>query len=76
MKEERRGPGGSEGGRDLLRDQPALAHAGDDHPAGAGDQRLHRAIEALPQIGDEIQDGLGFDLEDASRRVSGHLPES
>ena len=56
-------PGGGEGGRDLLADDAALAHARDHHAPGAGEEDLDGAVEARVDAGQEVQDGLGLDLE-------------
>ncbi len=49
VEEERRRAGGGEGGGDLLPDQAGLAHPGNDHTRGRGEDQLHRFLEALVQ---------------------------
>ena len=72
MQEERGRARGGEGGRDLLSDQAALAHPGDDHAARAGEQRLHRTIEALVDARQQLEDGPRLDLQDLARDLTGH----
>src|SRR5262249_32633278 len=69
---ERRGAGGGEGGRDLLADEPALAHARDDHAAAAGEEDVDRAVEGRVQARDEALDRLGLELQDLARGLAGH----
>ncbi len=47
MKIQRRRPGRAERGRNLARDDPALAHAGYHHAAAAGIQAFHGALKIL-----------------------------
>jgi hypothetical protein len=70
VQEERGAARGGQGRRDLLGDDPALAHPGHYHAAGAGEQRLHRPVEALVEAGDQLPDRLGLDLEDPAGGVA------
>src|SRR4029453_6122658 len=65
VQEVRWGSGRREGRRDLASDQPGLAHAGDDHATGAAAEQLDRALEALVELRDETQDGVGLETEHA-----------
>ena len=71
VQEERRRAGGGEGRRQLLHDQPALAHAGRDHPAAAVGQQVHRRVEAVVELTQQALDGGGLDLEDLARHGAG-----
>jgi hypothetical protein len=55
--------GARERGRDLARDMPGLAHAADDHAPPTLKYDAHGFAEALVEAGDQVRDGLGFDLE-------------
>ncbi len=74
MQEERGRAGRREGGRDLLGDDPALAHAGGDHAPRAGEERLDRALEALVEPRDQLADGVGLDLEHLAGGIQRHAP--
>ena len=47
MHEQRRSPGRTQRGRNLARNDAALAHARDHHPAGAGIDQLDGIVESL-----------------------------
>jgi hypothetical protein len=79
MKEKRRGAGGAEGGGDLLGDDAALAHAGDDDPA-AGLAALHHQLDGALEVGShrsfepggEGQQRLSLDPDQLRGGVYGH----
>src|SRR5262249_54386362 len=69
---ERGGARRGQGGRDLLADQPALAHPADHHAPGAAEEDLDRAVVGLADALHQAEDGLGLRLEHLARGLAGH----
>ena len=67
MDPQGRRAGGSQRRRDLPRDMAALAHAGDDDPAGDAGQHIDRAGEAAVKPGGQIHQRIGFHAQHTLR---------
>ena len=71
---ERRRSGGGQGGRDLLADEAALAHARDHDAPGAGEERSDRAIEARVDAGEEVAGWPAASISSTRRAICCDTP--
>ena len=56
----------------FARYQAGLAHAGDYDSALAGEEEIDGFLEGFVEASEDILDGLGFDLEDATGGFEAH----
>jgi hypothetical protein len=72
VKEKGRRASAGEGGGNFAADQARFAHARDDDAAFAGEEKIDGAVEGRVEASEEIVEGLGLNVKDATRGVEAH----